>query len=89
VLKIQCGNLGEFLGAVPFHKQVYTPDQMKVLQQAFESIWDELEDAGRVQATDENMRQYVSGLVMSHAAPDYLNVEAIRELVRRSLKLAS
>lgn len=74
---------------MPVHKQVYTPDQMKVLQRVFESIWDELEDAGRVQAADENMRQYVSGLVMSHAAPDYLNVEAIREQVRRSLKLAS
>ena len=74
---------------MPVHKQVYTPDQMKVLQQVFESIWDELEDAGRVQAADENMRRYVSGLVMSHAAPDYLNVEAIREQVRRSLKLAS
>lgn len=80
---------GRILGAVPVHKQVYTSDQMKVLQQIFESIWDELEDAGRVQATDENMRQYVSGLVMSHAAPDYLNVEAIREQVRRSLNLSS
>ena len=74
---------------MPVHKQLYTSDQMKVLQQVFESIWAELEDAGRVQAADENMRQYVSGLVMSHAASDYLNVEAIREQVRRSLKLAS
>jgi hypothetical protein len=62
---------------------------MKVLQQVFDSIWDELEEAGRVQTKDENMRQYVSGLVMSHATPDYLNVEAIREQVRRSLNLAS
>jgi hypothetical protein len=88
-LKIQCGNPKGFPGAVPVHKQLYTSEQMKVLQQVFDSIWDELEEAGRVQAADENMRQYVSGLVMSHAAPDYLNVKAIKEQVRRSLKLAS
>jgi predicted transcriptional regulator len=76
---------------MPRRKQVYvyTPDQMKVLQQVFESLWDELEQAGRVHMSDANMRQYVSGLVMAHATPDYLNVANIKEHVRRALKLAS
>ena len=68
-------------------KPLYTPDQLKVLQQVFRSVWAELEDAGRVKRDDENMRRYVSGLVMAHATPDYLNVEGIKEQVRRSLKL--
>ena len=74
---------------MPRRKPVYTPDEVKVLLQVFQSIWDELVQDGRVHSNDAQMRQYVSGLVMVHAAPDYLNVESIKEQVRRSLKLAS
>jgi hypothetical protein len=63
---------------MPGLKPIYTSDQMKVLQQVFQSIWDELVEAGRVQLHDEGMIRYVSGLVMAHAAPDFLNVEAIK-----------
>jgi hypothetical protein len=74
---------------MPGPKPVYTSDELKVLQQVFQSIWDELVEAGRVHPHDEGMIRYVSALVMSHAAPDFLNVEATKQQVRRALKLAS
>ena len=74
---------------MPRKKQVYTPDQVKVLRQVFPSVWYELKQSGRVQSNDANMRRYVSSLVITHATSDYLNVEGIKEQVRRSLKLAS
>ena len=74
---------------MPRRKPVYTPNEVKVLLQVFQSIWEELVQTGRVHADDAHMRQYVSGLVMAHASPDCLNVEGIKEQVRRSLKLAS
>jgi hypothetical protein len=88
-LRLRAATQEGFWDEMPRRKPVYTPDEVKVLLQVFQSIWDELVQAGRVHSNDAQMRQYVSGLVMAHAAPDYLNVESIKEQVRRSLKLAS
>jgi hypothetical protein len=74
---------------MPLRTHAYGPDQLKVLQQIFDSIWQEIKQKGRVQPHDENMRRYISGLVMSHAVPDFLDVEGIKRKVRRSLKMAS
>jgi hypothetical protein len=86
---LECGSATQQVlwYAMPRRKH-YSPDQVKILRQVFQSIWDELEQAGRVRSSDANMRQYVSGLVMTHATTDYLDVEGIKEQVRRSLQLA-
>jgi hypothetical protein len=65
------------------------PDQLKVLQQVFDSLWHEMEREGIVDALDETMRDRVSRLVIDNADPDVLDVKRIKEAVLSSLARAA
>jgi hypothetical protein len=65
------------------------PDQLKVLQQVFDSLCHQMEREGIVDSMDGTMRDRISRLVIDNANPDVLDVERIKEAVLSSLARAA
>jgi hypothetical protein len=62
------------------------PDELKVLQQIFDSIWLQLEHDGRVRSDDQGVRLGIAARVIACAKDrDLLDFEAISSAVLGSL----
>jgi hypothetical protein len=58
------------------------PDQLKVLQQIFDSVWFQMKQAPAFCfADEEKLREQISRRVLECANGDVLNVEAIKQSV--------
>jgi hypothetical protein len=65
---------------------VWGPDQLKILQQIFDSVWIQIREEPQFKSVEEEMlRRHVSRRVMAYAEADVLDVNAIRGRVLRSL----
>jgi hypothetical protein len=70
------------------HKRVgvYGPDDLKTLQQIFDSVWLQLERIGRVHTDDEHVRLWISSRVLACAKErDVLDFDSIKRAVLNSL----
>jgi hypothetical protein len=66
--------------------RVCGPDQLRVLQQIFNSIWKELEEDGKAAPGDKALRDWVAAKIISCADPDVLDVEWMKWVVRNSME---
>jgi hypothetical protein len=60
------------------------PERLKILQQVFDSIWQELQREGRAGPDDETLRQWVAAQVFASANRDVMDVEWVRWVVFNS-----
>lgn len=66
--------------------QVCGPDELKVLQQIFDSVWLDLVKDGKVHENDEVARRRVSAQMFKFVDGDIMDVEAIKSAVLKSLQ---
>lgn len=66
--------------------QVCGPDQLRVLQQIFNTIWKELENGGRAAPGDKVLKDWVAAKVISCADGDVLDLEWVKWVVQNSIE---
>jgi hypothetical protein len=67
------------------HIDVYGPDQLKVLQQIFDSVWFQLkQDPSFVHAHGDKLREQLSRRVIESVNGDILDIDAIKRSVLAS-----
>jgi hypothetical protein len=71
------------------HIDVYGPDQLKVLQQIFDSVWYQMkQDPGFMFADEGQLRERVSRRVIESVNGDILDSDAIKQSVLASFAQA-
>jgi hypothetical protein len=66
------------------------PDQLKILQQIFDSVWQQMKlDPNFHIVEEEELRLQVSQRVLAYAEPDLLDINGIKHRVLRSFAKSS